>query len=57
MKWLRWVLLGLVAGALVAFAAELLVPRRRRSSGYRSPQPASDNRAVLPEAPAPAAGG
>lgn len=57
MKWLRWVLLGLVAGALVAFAAELLVPRRRRSSGYRSPQPASDNRAVLPESPAPAAGG
>lgn len=48
MRWLRWVLLGLVLGAVVAFAAELVMPRRRTASNYRPPRPATDGHAVLP---------
>lgn len=50
MKWLRWALIGLLVGAVVAFAVELVLPRRRAASGYRAPEPATDVHAVLPTA-------
>lgn len=48
MKWLRWAVLALVLGALAAFAAGLLSPRRGGPTAYRPPRPATDNRAALP---------
>jgi hypothetical protein len=46
----RWVVAGLVLGALAAFVAELVRPRRGivGSSGYRPPVPSTDHRVVLP---------
>ena len=50
MRLLRWVLAGLLLGALAAFVAELVRPRRgiAGSSGYRPPVPSTDHRVVLP---------
>jgi len=50
MRLLRWVLAGLLLGALAAFVAELVRPRRgiSGSSGYRPPVPSTDHRVVLP---------
>ncbi|MFI5099857.1 MAG: hypothetical protein ACHQE5_04995 [Actinomycetes bacterium] len=51
MRLLRWIVLGLVVGALVAFVAEMLRPRPvAGTSGYRAPVPATDHRVVLPGA-------
>ena len=50
MKLLRWVVAGLVLGALAAFVAELVRPRPAitGSSGYRAPVSSTDHRVVLP---------
>jgi hypothetical protein len=50
MRVVRWVVAGLVVGALVAFVAELMRPRPgiAGSSGYVPPVPATDHRVVLP---------
>jgi hypothetical protein len=51
MKPLRWVLAGLLLGALAAFVTEMLRPRPvAGTSGYRAPVPATDHRVVLPGA-------
>jgi hypothetical protein len=47
LKVLRWVVTGLLLGAATAFLAELLLPRRRPSSGYRPPRASADRHAVL----------
>ena len=48
MRLLRWVVAGLVLGALAVFAA-LPVPRPLvGGSGYRAPVPSTDHRVVLP---------
>jgi hypothetical protein len=45
----RWIVAGLVLGALAAFVAQMLRPRPvTGASGYRAPVPASDHRVVLP---------
>ncbi len=49
MKPLRWVVAGLLLGALAAFVAEMLRPRPVAGrSGYRAPVPSTDHRVVLP---------
>jgi hypothetical protein len=51
MRLLRWVLAGLVLGALAAFVAQLVRPRPvSAGSGYRPPVPSTDHRVVLPGA-------
>jgi len=49
MRLVRWVVAGLVLGALAAFVAQLLRPRGPAvGSGYRPPVPSTDHRVVLP---------
>lgn len=50
MRILRWVVAGLLLGALAAFVAEMVRPRRGivGSSGYHAPVPSTDHRVVLP---------
>lgn len=50
MRVARWVLAGLVLGALAAFVAELVRPRTgiAGASGYIAPVPSTDHRVTLP---------
>jgi len=51
MRLLRWVLAGLMLGAIAAFVAQMIRPRPAvRGSGYRPPVPSTDHRVVLPGA-------
>jgi hypothetical protein len=51
MRIVRWVVAGLLLGALAAFVAQLVRPRPvLDGSGYRPPVPSTDHRVVLPGA-------
>ncbi len=51
LRLLRWIVAGVVVGALAAFVTEMLRPRPvTGTSGYRAPVPATDHRVVLPGA-------